>query len=1007
MPSSSIDRSSKRAFCTLWRLARLGLAAAIGISAFASPGEGTARAASDPHIIYQSIRTKHFVITYSSQSQKVAEHVSAIAENIYDELSTDVGWAPSTPTEILLTDSTDSANGSATALPYNAVRLYITAPDDLSPLGDVDDWYLELLTHEFTHILHTDHIRGIPALINAILGKTYAPNQVQPRWLLEGLAVYHESARTSAGRLRSSEWNMWMRTDVLNNNVATLDQFSNTVRRYPQGNIWYLYGSYFLGWIAETYGEEVLRQMAHDYGGQLIPWGINRSVRRATTRTFEQLYPAWVDSMRREYGAVAEAVKKKGLRQGTRVTHHGQTATHPRWVPEGVLGAHGPTLAYYAEDGDDRAGIYTLPLTLGQDNSVRANERARKLQVRSTGDTAVSFTKAGETFFNSVDIYSDLFAFGDLFSLPPDATSPNGIEPERNRMTRGFRAFEPDVSRDGRRLVFTTNHRGTRYLQIADVASEPHELRNVHALVPSDDFEQVFTPRFSPDGRHVVYSAWTYGGYRDIRLVDTRDGSFVELAHDRAVDTAPSFSPDGKYVFFSSDRTGIMNVYAWERETHALYQVTNVLTGAYQPEVSPDGQWLAYASFGTTGFDLSVMPLSKSAWLTAEPYVDDRQSPPVLTRKEASRPAPYEPLRTLWPRAYTFGVAPGAFGNETATLTVAGSDITGIHAVSATVLSDLEHPEIQSLVGYSYGRLPFDVGVSGYRLIAPHPGLSFGSTYAPTVVQETVGATTAVSYSLPRAFDAQSFAASYSFARIGADLNYPRDKLDPYETPAFPTRGTAGSLHFGYSYSDAERFLRSVGPERGMSLGVTFDWTDAMLASDYSGYVVATDITRYFLMPWLSHHSVALHLGAGTSSGTFPGRGAFFLGGFTEFPIVDTLRNQLIQGGYVLRGYPVVAQYGQSYGLVNAEYRFPIVNIDRGLSTLPVFLNRVTGDVFSDWGTAFNDANDARFKLGSGAEIQFESTMGYIAQFIFRLGYAHGFQSLGTDKLYFLAAVPY
>lgn len=968
---------------------------------------GDARAGADPHVIYQTIRTKHFNVTYSSQSREVGEHVAAIAESIYEELSTDVGWAPSTPTEILLADPTDAANGSATALPYNAVRLYITAPDDLSALGDVDDWYLELVTHEFTHILHTDHIRGIPALINAVLGKTYAPNQVQPRWLLEGLAVYHESARTSGGRLRSSEWNMWMRTDVLNNNVATLDQFSNTVRRFPQGNIWYLYGSYFLGWIAETYGEEVLRQMAHDYGGNVIPWGINRSIRRSTGRTFEQLYPAWVDSMRRDYGAVADAVRKRGLREGVRVTRHGQTATHPRWVPEGVLDAHGPTLAYYAEDGNDRAGIYTLPLTLGADGTVSPVARARKLAVRSSGDTAVSFTRTGETFFNSVDVFNDLYTFGDLFSLPPNAASPNGTEPARNRMTKGFRAFEPDVDKNGRRIVFTTNHRGTRYLQIASVASEPHVLEGLHTLVPSDKFEQVFTPRFSPDGRYVAYSAWTYGGYRDIRIVDTKDGSFQEIAHDRAVDGGPSFSPDGKYVFFSSDRTGIMNVYAWDRQTHDLFQVTNVLTGAYQPEVSPDGHWLAYASYSTVGFDISVMPLSFSAWLPAEPYVDDRPSPPVLTRREIGKSEPYQPLRTLWPRAYTFGVAPGAFGNETATLTVANSDLTGVHALALTALSDLEHPELQGSVSYAYGRLPFDVSASGYRLIAPHPGITFGSTYASTVVQETVGATTAVSYALPRAFDAQSFAASYSFARIGANLGYPRDKLDPYETPAFPTRGTVGSLHVGYSYSDAERYLWGVGPERGMSLGVTFDLADPMLASDFSGYVIATDLTRYFLMPWLSHHSVALHLGAGTSSGTYPGRGAFFLGGFTEFPIVDTLRNQLIQGGYVLRGYPVVAQYGSSYGLINAEYRFPIVNIDRGLSTLPVFLNRINGDIFSDWGTAFNDANNARFKLGSGAEIQFESTMGYIAQFIFRLGYAHGFQSLGADKFYFLAAIPY
>jgi hypothetical protein len=85
----------------------------------------------------------------------------------------------------------------------------------MSPLGDYDDWYLDLVTHEYTHIAHTDNVSGIPALINAILGKTYVPNQIQPKWIIEGLAVVHETQHSSAGRLRASLFDMQMRADVL------------------------------------------------------------------------------------------------------------------------------------------------------------------------------------------------------------------------------------------------------------------------------------------------------------------------------------------------------------------------------------------------------------------------------------------------------------------------------------------------------------------------------------------------------------------------------------------------------------------------------------------------------------------------------------------------------------------------------------------------------------------------------------------------------------------------
>ncbi len=226
----------------------------------------------------------------------------------------------------------------------------------MSPLGDVDDWYLELLTHEYTHILHTDHIVGLPALVNRILGKTLAPNQVQPHWLLEGLAVLEESTYTSGGRLRSSMWNMWMRADVLEDNVATLDVFSNVPRRWPQGNIWYLYGSFFLQWIAETYGDQAIREMIDDYARQIVPYAINRSIRRATGRTFEELYRAWVDSMKRSCRAQADAIRARGLMEGQRVTHTGNSMEHPRWIPENAWRGHAGDLLAYVDDGHTTPG---------------------------------------------------------------------------------------------------------------------------------------------------------------------------------------------------------------------------------------------------------------------------------------------------------------------------------------------------------------------------------------------------------------------------------------------------------------------------------------------------------------------------------------------------------------------------------------------------------------------------------------------------------------------------
>ncbi|MDF2696728.1 MAG: tolB protein precursor, partial [Labilithrix sp.] len=931
---------------------RVVLAAIVAVIVLLFSSARPAEAAFDPALRFRTIETEHFRITYHTGLEEVAQHVANTSESIYGRMTEAMGYAPKREkTELLLVDNAESANGSATALPYNAIRLLVTAPEDFSPLGDVDDWYLELITHEFTHILHTDHIRGIPTLVNAVIGKTMAPNQVQPRWILEGYGVYFESAKTSGGRLRNSMWDMFMRTDVIEDNLATLDQMSNVVRRWPQGNLFYLYGSHFIQWIGQTYGEKALRQVSYDYGGQLIPWGIQRSIRRATGKTYDELYPLWIESMRREYGAQVAEVRRRGLREGVRLTHHGQIARYPRWIPDNAWAEHKGGLLYYRDDQHYRTGLFALDIARdGSGNVLRADEGHSDLVARTNVETYSSFLPDGGLVFSSADVYRNVFLFGELERMDPGEKSRYGTpDGKRVQLTvPAMRAADPSTSPDGRRVVFTQNKAGTRTLLIGDLM--PNGISNVRQLVTTGFLEQSFTPRWSPDGMQVAYSVWKRGGNRDIRLVDVETGTWREITNDRAVDGSPSFSADGKWLYFHSDRTGIMNVYAYELATGRLKQVTNVLTGAYSPEPSPDGKTLAYVGYGKTGFDLYALRLDESNWLEAPEYVDDRPPAPTIPERRWES-TPYSPWRTLLPRRYSVQVTPGSFGQQVI-INAAGGDITGLHAVAATSIIDLEKPQIQGSIGYSYLGLPVDFSASAFRSVTPRAGYGIGQ-YRPTIVQENIGVATSLAYGQPKAFDSRSYVVSHSISRVGANLPMPIDKLDPYETPAIPSRGLASTLHFGYSFANAERYLWSVGPERGYALSLGLDVTDPILGSDFAGFATNGDFTTYIQMPWLKHHSLAFHAGGGTSGGSFPGRGAFFVGGFVDLPIVDTVRNQLIQGGITLRGYAPVAVAGRSYALGNAEYRFPIVNIDRGDSTMPFFLNRITGAVFVDYGTAF------------------------------------------------------
>lgn len=940
--------------------------------------------AGDPYIEWYTLETPHFRVHFHSGLGSVARRTADLAEDIHRRLAPHLGWAPSEITHLTLADDSDSANGSATSLPYNQIRLFVTAPDDMSPLGDYDDWTLELLTHEYTHVLHVDNTSGIPALVNALIGKTYSPNQAQPRWILEGLAVAMESEHSSGGRLRSTQFDMFLRADVLSGRLARLDQISNPPRRWPSGNLWYLYGGKFIAWIHDVYGPDVFAAVATDYGSNIIPWGINRSIRRVTGRTYVELYEGWKAHLRERYGRQVAEVRRRGLREGRRLTFHGRAAFSPRVVPPRCAPDSRLHLVYYREDGHEAPGLYRLPI----EPDGRAGEA--ELLTRSSGRIS-SFDVDCSLVFETVAPSRRRYYFSGLFRLPPGG-SPRGFRRTTERLTTGRRAREPDVSPDGRRVAYVTNSRGTSTLRVAELGQDA--ITAERRLVPSAEYEQAYTPRWSPDGTKIAYSTWTSGGNRDLRIVDVTSGRFYALMHDRAIDQQPAWSPDGSVLYFVSDRTGIANVYAHELATGRVAQVTNVRTGAYMPEVSPDGRTLFYVGYTSDGFDVFALELEPSRFLAAEAVPSARPSAPPTPERGNWRVSHYQPLSTLRPRAFEIEYGPGTFG-DTITLTMSGSDAVGLHGVAVGLSTAWDRPEPQLSLDYAYRRLPFDFRATVFQSAAPRT-FTYGETPYP-VVERLIGATTGVSFTSLGILDAQSVSLSYTLASYDTDQPL-SSSVDPYSTvTGQPDEGTLGLVRLGFGYGNAEAYEYSISAERGFTLAAGLDHGSEPTGSDATLTAINGRLTGYFSMPWLQHHVLALGLSGGTSTGSYARRGLFFTGGFLEADLVDAFSSGVRQGAFVLRGYEPGQFAGSQFNLLNVEYRFPLLYADRGVATLPVFLRTLSGTLFADYGGAFERLDPEhplrQYHLGLGAELWVDLVLGYFARGTIRVGVARGTSS--------------
>ncbi|MBN1654643.1 MAG: PD40 domain-containing protein [Deltaproteobacteria bacterium] len=945
-------------------------------------GNGSRAQIRDPDLDWYTITTPNFQIHYHDPLKSAAQQLAIVAERANSAIQKSLGFSIDDQVQMVLSDSSDAAQGLAQVVPRNVIQIYATSPDDLSALADYDEWLTQIVIHEHTHILHLNQIGGIPAVINTLLGKTYAPNKAQPLWFTEGLAVYQESRQTSGGRLRSSMFDMFLRMDALENRLLSIDQVSNIANRWPHGTIPYLYGSRFVEYIARKYGDRVLTQIGFDYGRQTLPYGLNRVTLRATGRSFVALYLGFLGELRQKYSHEKALIEKAGLLEGKELTRHGEVSRAPMYLPDGRL-------IYYASDERSHAQIRTV----GGDEIVRCNGKA----------TPAPHPNGRELYFDMTAPYRDRYYFNDLFRYDFETE-------ETARLTWGLRAREPNISPDGSSIAFVFQKSGTSHLAVARLTDIG---RTQRVLVLSKPFEQIYTPRWSPDGRTIAFSVWRQGGYRDIALVEVDTGRIFDITYDRAFDTGPTWSPDGKWLYFSSDRSGVANIYALCMHSGRTYMVTNVIGGAFQPVISPSGSYLIYVGYKSRGFDLYRLTLDERRFRPAQPYRSNRPRTVTLPQGARLPYRPYNPIGTLWPDNYRLDIRPDDFGYQLQ-IGVSGSDVLGFHAYNVNSGVSFERGELVCDADYSYLRWLITPTLRLFRSIGKRYDLEIAGE-SQSWVESVVGGSLGLSYSFPGDFYTESLGISYSLFDVRRIEPF-RTALDPnLPPPSIPQTGTVPNIRVSWRFSNTERQAYDITTSEGQSLSLSLAITDPLLGAQYQSISFRWSFRQFFSLPWVDHHVLALSYTGGESAGDRGQRPVFSIGGFPSISLLDTSIYELIFTGTIpaldgeaLRGYKTNDRLGLHFHLVQAEYRFPVWRSDVGFETLPFYLKQLYALVFADYGDAYRDLFDiSNFRLGIGSELLTRIVIGYHLLLTVRLGLARGLSEGGETQFYFHLGAPF
>ncbi len=633
-----------------------------------------------PELHWKSIETEHFIVHYHQGTERTANLVAKIAEEIYPHITGFYQYWPKRKTDFIIRDTDDYSNGGAY---FYDNKIDIWAENMDYVLRGTHNWLRDVVSHEYAHIVslqksfkfgqnipggylqlfnyeserRPDVVRGFPNILVSypIAGITI------PIWFAEGVAQYQ--APSSQFDYRDSHREMILRDRVITGNLLNMDQMSVFGKNSIGNESSYNQGYAFVNFLTETFGDSILRDLADQASG-LLTLDFKDVLAKVTRVSNDSLFNLWNEYLLDTYTQRLSTIQKN-LKVGTPIQTKGIGNLHPVFSPDGKKIAYLKSKADYLSDN-------TLV--------VRDMKSGNEKKICGSVASSISWSPDNRylTYAKQIELQSNGSSYYDLyvFDLGKDKSY---------RITNGLRATNPDWSHDGNQIVFVVHSDGLTNLFVITV----DEFENVrkkklwstyyydlseHKLVdkiPQDKWKdwkryyrtvkfwgkeirqltrftngrQIFHPKWSPDDSYIVFDTST-DFCRDIARIPAEGGKINFLLDENYDERYPSFDPSGGKLFYASDRTGIFNIYSYNLETGKIKPHTNVIGGAFMPTVNEQGE-LVYSVYKDQGYKIysieEVNELPGATLTYIESY--DSKIPQIANDDRDYNPLPAKPYK--------------------------------------------------------------------------------------------------------------------------------------------------------------------------------------------------------------------------------------------------------------------------------------------------------------------------------------------------------------------------
>ncbi len=539
-----------------------------------------------PRISWKQIDARNYQVIYPSTRELDAFRVANLLDYILANDSLNLSH-PEVKIPIILQNQTVISNGFVTLGPWRSE--YFLNPPQFQFAG-ITPWIDMLTIHEYRHVQQIANARiGFAGkLLRTLFGQSgwsFYRGAVQPRWFLEGDAVYAETVFSKGGRGRSPDFERAYRAIRLSGlrysyEKASFRSFKDFVPSH------YDLGYYMTTFARRNYGRAVWDSILTNTYAKPGLYRFSKAVKKATGFSTKELYNMsmsdldnwWKEQDRKIKPVADKLVSEKPKRVFTNYRFPNYLSNNSLILQKSAL--------------NQIRTIYRVQ-----------NGQESKLFIPGVGLADHYSIGGGKMVWSEIRFHPRWS--NQTYSIIRLYDFESGI---LRKITSKSKLHAPGISPDGKWIAAveaTDAGEVNLVIMAANTGKEQQRIR-----VDSGEF--ISFPRWRDDNQTVVVAGRNLES-NFLKAYNFENRSWKDLMSIQG-STIDRIFPKGKYVYYSGSLTGVQNIFALDTSTSEVFQVTDSQFGAFDPTVSPDGKKLAYSEYTAMGFQIKEVVLTDALW---------------------------------------------------------------------------------------------------------------------------------------------------------------------------------------------------------------------------------------------------------------------------------------------------------------------------------------------------------------------------------------------------------